>query len=98
MRFLLTRVHFDRILCLKMKKGTTYICGSATGRYVVLLLWSDQLLHAGFFNRLYPPVDRKFAIDTLDMELNRVEAEEKLLPDLFIGLPGSQEAQHVELP
>src|SRR5262249_7892922 len=80
------------------KKRTTYVCGSALDKYVVLLLWSDQLLLAGFFNRMYSPVDRKFAINALDMEFNRVETEEKLLSYLFIGLPGSQEAQHFELP
>jgi len=56
------------------------ICGFMSG--------SDQFLLPGFLDHLYPLVDREFAIDILNVELNRVEAEEQVLPDLFITLPG----------
>ena len=57
---------------------------------VVSPLRSDQSHLSSFLDRLHPFVDHQFAIDILDVKLDCVQAEEELLPNLFIGLPGSQ--------
>ena len=57
------------------------ICGFMSG--------SDQFLLLGFLDRLHPLFDRKFSIDALNVEWNHIGAEEQVLPDLFITLPGN---------
>jgi hypothetical protein len=37
-------------------------------------------------------VDQQLAIDALDMKLDRIEAEEEFLPNIFIGFTHSQES------
>src|SRR5574339_679580 len=94
--FLLKQTCYDCILGLQLKKRTTCLCGSSKSKYVVVLVRSDQFHLPRFQNCMSPFIDQELTIDTLDVELNRIEAEEKLLPNIFIGFSCSQEPQHFE--
>ena len=74
------------------------VCGFSKAEYVGPTSGSDQLLLSGHFYRLGSLVNQQFTIDILDVKLDCVQAEAKLLPDLFIALPGSQAAQHIDFP
>ena len=74
------------------------VCGFSKAEYVGPTSGSDQLLLSGYFNRLGSLVDQQFTVDILDVKLDCVQAEVKLVPDLFIALPGSQAAQYIDFP
>ena len=64
---------------------------------MVLPLRSNQFQFPGFLNCLHPLIDQQFAVDILDVELDRVQTEEAVKANFLIGQPFGKTTQNFQL-